>query len=32
LRPNDPAKREQQGNPDAQETDAQKTARQKQDR
>lgn len=28
LRPNDPAKREQQGNPDAQETDAQKTARQ----
>ncbi|MFW9268111.1 hypothetical protein J3P80_09270 [Pseudomonas sp. D2-30] len=30
LRPNDPAKREQQqGNPDAQETDAQKTARRK---
>jgi hypothetical protein len=28
LRPNDPAKREQRhGNPDAQETDAQKTAR-----
>ncbi|WP_434624838.1 hypothetical protein J3P89_18675 [Pseudomonas sp. Z1-14] len=27
LRPNDPAKREQQGNAEAQETDAQKTAR-----